>query len=214
MLGLYLACCGILLLTYTGQIGEANAYMGMQAWNMSVAGYVGFATGLPVVAWVAARTRDAHLIFPVILRTITVTSFLVLHPVIGPCHRAQFLRELLFCFCLFRGRNTGCDSSRIKNEGPNRSARVESLVVLALLVVVVSAAAKTPASAGFGIDLSYDRRLEGREIYAAGSWLAYGLSMAMNGLTPYLAFRAGLSSRRSLFGVAVAASVSFTGYWA
>lgn len=212
-LGLYLACSVVLLLTYTGQIGEDNAYMGMQPWDMSVAGYVGFAAGLPIVAWVASRTRGRPSdFFRLFYGAIAVTSFLVLHPVIGPLPVTAIFAGLVLLFLpLLMLEVLDAILPALKTKGFIGSAWVEALVVLALVVVVVSAAAHPPASAGFGLDASYDRRLEGREIYGAGSWLAYGLSMAMNGLAPYLAFRAGLRSRLFLFGVAVAAAGFF--FW-
>lgn len=213
MLGLYLACSIVLLLTYIGQIGEANAYMGMKPWDMSVAGYVCFATGLAIVAWVASRSRGRPSdFFRIFYGTIAVTSFLVLHPINGPMPPPViFAGIVILLLPLLMIEILDAILPTLKIKGLIASAWLEALVVLALLVLVVSAAANPPASAGFGIDFSYDRRLEGREIYAAGSWLAYGLSMAMNGLAPYLAFRAGLRSRLHLFGFAVAAVVFF--YW-
>lgn len=213
MLGLYLACSAILLLTYTGQIGEANAYMGMKPWDMSLAGYVGFATGLPIVAWVASRTRGRPSdFFRLFYGTIAVTSFLVLHPVVGPLPVTAIFAGLVLLFLpLLMLEILDAIFPALKVKGVIGSTWVEVLVVLALVVVVMSAATHPPASAGFGLDTSYDRRLEGREIFGAGSWLAYGLSMTMNGLAPYLAFRAGLRSRVFLFGVAVVAVCFF--YW-
>lgn len=213
MLGLYLACSVVLLLTYTGQIGEANAYMGMQPWDMSVAGYVGFAAGLPIVAWVASRTRGRPSdFFRLFYGTIAVTSFLVLHPVIGSLPATAIFAGLVLLFLpLLMIEVLDAIFPALKTKGLIGSAWLESLIVLALVVVVVSAAAHPPASAGFGLDASYERRLEGREIYRASSWLAYGVSMAMNGFAPYLAFRAGLRSRLYLFGFAVAAVCFF--YW-
>lgn len=213
MLGLYLACSVVLLLTYTGQIGEANAYMGMQPWEMSVAGYVGFAVGLPVVAWVVSRTRGRPSdFFRLFYGTIAVNSFLVLHPVIGPLSAMEIFVGIIILFLpLLMIEMLDAVLPAIKIKGLVGSAWIEWLLVLILLLVVTSAAVRPPASAGFGLDLSYDRRLEGRDIYSAGSWLAYGLSMAMNGLAPYLAFRAGLRFRFHFFGLALAAVCFF--YW-
>ena len=187
--------------------------MGMQPWDMSVAGYVAFVLGVPLVAWIVSRTKGRPSdLFRLFYGTIAINSFLVLHPVIGPLSATEIFAGIILLFLpLLMIEMLGAILPALKIKGIVGSAWVESLVVLALAVVIVSAAAYPPASAGFGIDLSYDRRLEGREIYGAGSWLAYGLSMAMNGLAPYLAFRAGLRSRLYLFGVAVAA-VSFF-YW-
>ena len=212
-LALYLGCSAVLLLAYTGQIGEANAYMGMQPWDMSVAGYFGFAVGWPAVAWIVSRTQGRPSdFFRLFYGTIVATSFLVLHPVTGAFAATEIFTGVVLLFLPFVMMEV-LDSvlPTIKIRGVVGSAWIELLIVLVLLLVVASAAARPPSSAGFGLDVSYDRRLEGRDIYGAGSLLAYGLSMAMNGLAPYLAFRAGLRSRFFIFGVALAAVGFF--YW-
>jgi hypothetical protein len=212
-LGLYAACSVVLLLVYTGQIGEDNAYLGMQPWDMSIAGYVGFVAGLPMVAWIVSRTRGRPSdFFRLFYGTIAIGSFLVLHPVIGPLSTAEiFAGIVLLLLPLLMLELFGAILPVIGSRGFIGSGWIEWLLVLALLVVVVCAAASPPASAGFGLDLSYDRRIEGRETYLAGSWLAYGLSMIMNGVAPYLAFKAGLRSRLFLFSVALAAGLF--SYW-
>ncbi|MDP3163929.1 MAG: hypothetical protein Q8N06_00565 [Hydrogenophaga sp.] len=212
-LALYLGCSVVLLLTYTGQIGEANAYMGMQPWDMSVAGYFGFAIGLPVVAWIVSMTKGRPSdFFRVFYGTIVVTSFLVLHPVSGRFSAPEIFTGIVFLFLPFvMIEALDAILPTIKIRGVIGASWLELLIVLVLLFVMLNAAARPPASAGFALDVSYDRRLEGRDIYGAGSWLAYGLSMAMNGLAPYLAFRAGLGSRIFIFGVALTAVGFF--YW-
>lgn len=212
-LALYLACSVVLLIAYTGQIGEANAYMGMQPWDMSVAGYIGFLIGLPIVAWIVSRAKERPSdFFRVFYGTIVVTSFLALHPVTGAFSVTEIFTGILLLFLPFLMIEI-LDTvlPAIKIRGMVGSAWIELVLVLALLLVVASAATRSPASAGFGLDVSHHRRLEGRDIYAAGSLLAYGLSMAMNGMAPYLAFRAGLRSSVLLFGVSLVAVTFF--YW-
>jgi hypothetical protein len=213
MLGLYLACSFVMLFTYTGQIGEANAYMGMQPWDMPFAGYVVFAIGLPIMAWMAYRAHGRPADFFILFYgTITLTSFLVLHPITGPLTAGEtgvgvvILLLPLLMVELFR---VIIPAIRIKGLLPGKW--VEYALVVALLSVIAMSAAHQPASAGFGLDVSYDRRLEGRDIFTAGSFLAYGLAMAMNGVSPYLGFRAGLYMRPLLLTGALAAVVFF--YW-
>ncbi|MGI2026443.1 hypothetical protein, partial [Endozoicomonas acroporae] len=71
-------------------------------------------------------------------------------------------------------------------------------VVLSLCSVFFSLLNPTP-SASFGLEDSYIRRLEGREIYAFRSPLAYLNSMVMNGILPFLAFYSGWKLRLFLF---------------
>lgn len=212
-LALYLACSIVLIVTYTGQIGEANAYLGMQPWDMSAAGYVGFAVGWPFVAWIVSRTKGRPSdFFRLFYGTIVVTSFLALHPVTGLFSAVEiFVGMVLLFLPLLAVELLDATIPAIKFRGLIGPAWFEWLLVFALLFVVASAAVQPPDSAGFGLDASYDRRLEGRELYGAGSWLAYGLSMAMNGLAPYLAFRAGLRSRMILLVASVASACFF--FW-
>lgn len=59
------------------------------------------------------------------------------------------------------------------------------------IVIVIYSIKNTPTSAGFSLETSYVRRLEGREAYAAGTLIAYLIGMLANGIGPYLAFLAG-----------------------
>lgn len=187
--------------------------MGMQPWDMSAAGYAGFLIGLPVVAWAVSRTRGRPSdFFRLFYGTIVVNSFLVLHPISGPLSVTEVfagITILLLPLLVIDMLNAIVPAIRFR--GVIGSAWIEWLLLSLLMVVVIAAALRPPASAGFGLDVSYDRRLEGRDLYGAGSWLAYGLSMAMNGVAPYLGFRAGMRSRVLLFVMALAAGCFF--YW-
>jgi hypothetical protein len=187
--------------------------MGMQPWDMSVAGYVAFVLGVPLVAWIVSRTKGRPSdFFRLFYGTIVIISFLVLHPVIGPLSATEIIAGIVILFLpLLMIEILDAVLPAVKIKGMVGSAWIEWLLMLVLLLVVVGALARPPESSGFGLDASYDRRLEGRDIYGAGSWLAYGLSMAMNGFAPYLAFRAGLSSRPFLFCMALAAAIFF--FW-
>ncbi|KAB7690946.1 MULTISPECIES: O-antigen polymerase [Plesiomonas] len=65
------------------------------------------------------------------------------------------------------------------------------IVSLFCLFVILLALSNAPSSAGFSFATSYVRRLEGRDCYPAGSFIAYSISIVMNGLAPLLAFWAG-----------------------
>jgi hypothetical protein len=69
----------------------------------------------------------------------------------------------------------------------------------------------SPPSVGFDIITSPERRLEGRELYTAGSLIAYALGMCMNGIAPYLAFKGVINGRRLLFLTALGSVIFF--YW-
>lgn len=213
LLALQLACSAVMVIVYTGQIGEDNAYLGMQPWDMSVAGYAAFLIGLPFIAWIISNSRERPSdFFRLFYGTIVVNSFLVLHSVSGFLSATEiFAGVAILLFPLLMIEVLDAILPALKIRGLIRSSWLECLLLAVLLGVVIAAAISPPASAGLGLDDSYDRRLEGRDLYSAGSWLAYGLSMAMNGLAPYIAFRAGLRSRAFLFAIALAAGGFF--YW-
>ena len=65
------------------------------------------------------------------------------------------------------------------------------------------------ASASFGIEDVYIRRIEGREIYPTGSLQAYINAMIMNGLCSFLAFYSAWKKKWMYILVAIACWISF-----
>ena len=66
-----------------------------------------------------------------------------------------------------------------------------------------------PDSSGFTLFDSYDRRLEGRDVYQSGSVVAYLNSMAVNSLAPFIAFYAGFLNKRGLLLAAIFIVLAF-----
>ncbi|KAB7684928.1 hypothetical protein GBN23_01420 [Plesiomonas shigelloides] len=83
------------------------------------------------------------------------------------------------------------------------------IVLIFCLSVIVIAFSNAPTSAGFSYATSYVRRLEGRDCYPAGSFIAYSCSIVMNGLAPLLAFWAGCYSERFKFVISIIIWLSF-----
>lgn len=100
---------------------------------------------------------------------------------------------------------------RVKWRGAISSNIVDKLFLGILFAAIGYSYVNSPSGAGFDILTSYDRRLEGREIYTAGSLIAYALAMSMNGFAPYLAFRGAINRQNSLISIAFGAAVFF--YW-
>jgi len=71
------------------------------------------------------------------------------------------------------------------------------------IVIVLYSIKNAPTSAGFSFDASYVRRLEGREVYAAGTVIAYLINMLANGIGPYLAFVAGEKNLKILIPLSI-----------
>jgi len=72
---------------------------------------------------------------------------------------------------------------------------VYGIVAIALLLLVRSGI----ASAGFDMETSYDRRLEGRDIFQAGAAVSYLVSMVSNSFLPLMSFWSGYAKRIVVF---------------
>lgn len=69
----------------------------------------------------------------------------------------------------------------------NQSSVILILCVLIIIGVVIVLSSPTP-SAGFDLATSYDRRLEGRDIFRSGSFISYFSNAIINGFSPLVAF--------------------------
>lgn len=184
--------------TYDHQIAEANTGM-----FPLVVSHLGWGYCLVVTFWLArvlAKARgepsDFFLIF---YCSIVLISFLVLHSLAEDVDDQRLTMFLAFLIVpvvtltIFKKF-----IPRLKVAGLLSSRAVQNLVVGVVCLTLLAAFSNAPASAGFGLDNSYTRRLEGRQIYASGELISYALAMCMNGFTPYLAFRAGTGRSKSL----------------
>lgn len=83
-------------------------------------------------------------------------------------------------------------------------------ILVAIAVSGVAVALYSSGSIGaFSIVDAYDRRMAGRDIFQAGSFIAYLNAMSMNGTTPFIAFLGGLLNRKPLGVLALASSLVF-----
>lgn len=88
----------------------------------------------------------------------------------------------------------------------------ETVLLIAIGVVgagVAFAVMNAGSTAGFSIADAYDRRMSGRDIFQAGSAMAYLNVMTMNGINPFLAFLGGFLNRKLLALLAIVFSLAF-----
>lgn len=162
-----------------------------------------------VLAKAKGEPSDFFLIF---YCSIVLISFLVLHSVAEEVDDQRLTTFLAFlivpvvALAIFKKF-----IPRVKAVGLLNSRAVQNLVVGVVCLTLLAAFSNAPASAGFGLDNSYARRLEGRQIYASGELISYALAMSMNGFTPYLAFRAGAGKSKSLLLFSSCAALFF--FW-
>lgn len=213
MLFLYVIYVFALVNTYDFQIADANAYAGMKPWEMTSAGWAVLAIALPLIALMASRIKgNPSDFFVLFYSAIPVISFLSLTSTSGKINNSILLPSLLIViFPLLAIWVIQYLLPKLRWRGVVPSAIIERVFLGILFLVIMFSCVNAPASVGFDITALYDRRLEGRELYTAGSLIAYGLAMCMNGIAPYLAFRGAVNNRRLLTLTAFGSVVFF--YW-
>ena len=90
--------------------------------------------------------------------------------------------------------------------------RWETLVAILFTIAlsgVAFAVYNSNSSGGFSIIDAYERRTIGRDIFKAGSLVAYLNVMTMNGVIPFIAFLGGFMNRKSYTVLAIGFSVVF-----
>lgn len=213
MLFLYVIYAWVMIHTYDFQIAEANAYAGMQPWEMTFAGWVILVIALPTMAFMATCVKGKPSDFFVIFYSaIPVVSFVALTSTSGKIKNSILLPSLfIIIFPLLMIWVIQYLIPKITWRGFVSSIIIERALLGILFAIIMFSYFNSPASAGFDIIASSDRRLEGRELYTAGSLIAYALAMCMNGFAPYLAFKGAINGRRLLFLTALGSVIFF--YW-
>ena len=213
LLSLYVLFVYSLIHTYTFQIAEANAYMGMQPWEMTVIGWFFLAIGMPTIILIISKLKGHPSDFFIIFYSlITITSFLSLNSVSGKIHDFNFLTSLLIItlpiiFIMVLKRLM----PKLKFNGVFSKLILEKFIYLILFLIIIYSYVNPPASAGFSFIDSYDRRLEGRDIYQSGGLAAYVMAMSMNGIIPLIGFKAGLLDKIKTLFLALALALFF--FW-
>lgn len=197
--------------TYDFQIAGGNP--GMLPLTISNVALVSGLLGLLLLAVLLAQVRgqpsDFFLIF---YSAIVVVSYLSLHSLLGEVNEKDFLFFALIVISpLVVVKLFGAILPEFRCSGFVSPAFIQNAVIVIVIFAVIGGFLSAPSSVGFGIDDSHLRRLEGRDIYTAGSLLAYALSMSMNGFVPYLAYRSGVRFNLGLLVFSTLISIFF--YW-
>lgn len=83
------------------------------------------------------------------------------------------------------------------------------LVLCFCLVGLALALSNAPSAAGFDFSTSYERRIEGRSIFSAGTPLAYINAAIVNGFAPFLAFFAAKRRSTHLLAISVICGLGY-----
>lgn len=83
------------------------------------------------------------------------------------------------------------------------------IIVFISVITLIYGVLNAPASSGFNVENSYDRRLEGRDIFLAGSVGAYLISMTVNSFLPFLSFFAAQRKSVKAFIFSLLSALAF-----
>lgn len=199
--------------TYDFQIAGENSYHGMMPWEMSFMGWIFLGIILLFIIFFTSRlTGNPSDFFVVFYSAVPLISFCALTSTSGRVIESIFLPSLLIVsFPLVSLFLAKYFLPKIRWYGFVSSNIIDFTVIGLLCCTILYSFINSPPSASFEIINSYERRLEGREIYPAGSIIAYLLAMSINGVSPYLAFKGYANRRSSLVLIAFFSAIFF--YW-
>ena len=202
----------LLLVIYVVQLQYSNAYLGYQLYEGSLEQILTtIAMVIAVVCLVPreiSRPSDFFLLF---YGAVVLMSCGVFNQVTGTIDVIQsvvlFFTLLVPVFVVLVLRSVALKIS------PPLSLPPVMVYGVALALVAAAFAYGHSNGGGGGFDwfAMYNRRLEGRDQFEAGSAGAYLLSMAINGLTPFVAFVGG--ARKNVTLVALGVGMGCFAFW-
>lgn len=200
-----------LLAAYGLQLAETNEYMG----------YVEFSFDVPYIVALVAAIFFIGMLMPVEIRspsdffTFLYGLFVLLpYAILFPIRSPVELLDFTLFFSALAGPFVAV--SAVTGAVPplrvprliSQKALVFMLVLLCVIGVFIALSNPT-ASAGFDLATSYERRMQGREIFPTGTPLAYLNAAIVNGFAPYLAFVAGWQRRAWLIALSLFCGLAF-----
>lgn len=200
----------ILMDVYVGQIAESNAYVGYMPIEIDFSYLMLTTLGILTVSLLMPTkfTRPSH--FFVFSQCLFVLyPVVVFFPIGGSSDPIRFLS--IFLILLFPVVVISTFSRafpRLYFPKIYDLKEMSNFLVVVVGVVLVVTFVFAPSSAGFGLEDSYDRRIEGRETFTSNSVQAYLLAMSANGFVPTLGFLAGFCNKKSLMAIGLFANVA------
>ncbi|WP_312301295.1 hypothetical protein [Stutzerimonas nitrititolerans] len=200
-----------LLVVYDLQLAEMNEYMGYRKFPIDLPYVMSSGLAVFVIAiLMPLEIRRPSDFFTFLYGLFVLLPYATLFPIRTP---VDFQNSILFFSAL---------------AGPLFAVRIASVVVpplrvpalinpkifiyflvLLCLVGVFLALSNSPASAGFDFATAYERRIQGREIFLAGTPMAYLNAAILNGFAPFLAFVAGWQRRYWLLALSLFCGFAF-----
>ncbi len=182
-----------LLVVYGLQLAETNEYMGYRTfsvdWSYLCSSFVAvLATGM----FMPTRIRRPSDFFSLLYGVFTLLPYATLFPIRSPLVFQDFaLSFATLAVPLITIRIATMSIPPLRLPWLISQRPLIWLFVSLCVTGVVLALLNPPASAGFDLTTSYERRIEGRSIFSFGTPSAYLNSAIVNGFAPFLAFVAG-----------------------
>lgn len=200
----------VLLWTYHIQIADSNQYMGYVLFPIDVAFLIKLILSVLFLSFFfPARITKPSDFFFLVQVLVVCLPFTVFHQIryeMGIEYVVWFilliLPMILLKFILWPPIKISIPATHGYN--------LDLTLAMALgFTAVLLAANSAPDSSGFSLYDSYDRRLEGRDVYQPRSVVAYLNSMTVNGIAPFIAFYAGFLNKRNLLLAAIFIVVAY-----
>ena len=200
-----------LLAAYGLQLAEANDYAGYRLFSIDFRYLTGamlsvFAVGVMMPTHVR-RPSD---FFFTLYGLFVVLPYATLYPIRNDIESAELIVGFsILLFPLLSMRIVSAVVPKVRFPKLLKQQAIVWVIVLLCIGGLLHALANPPSSAGFDLATAYDRRIEGRSIFPAGTLSAYFNTAIVNGFAPFLAFIAGLRRQVLLMALAMFSGVAF-----
>lgn len=207
---LFLLAAG-LLMAYDLQLAETNEYMGYRTFSIDLPYVISSVTAIFIIGMLmptAIRRPSDFFIF--LYGLFVLLPYATLFPIRNPIELQDFM---LFFSALagpfFAVRIVSVAVPPLRAPGLITQKTLVILLALLCITGVCLALSTPPASAGFDLATAYERRIQGRDIFSAGTPLAYLNAAIVNGFAPLLAFVAGWQRRAWLLAFSLFCGFAF-----
>jgi len=193
---LFLLAAGILM-AYNLQLAETNEYMGYRTFSINFPYLISLVLAVIFIGMlIPSEIKKPSDFFTFLYGIFVLVPYMTLYPIRYPTGGLDliiFFFALAGPFCIVRIVGVIAPAVRFPRLIPVKI--LIFLLALLCLVGVFFALLNAPVSSGFNLETTYDRRLEGRDIFPIRSPLAYLSAAIVNGFAPFLAFIAGWQRR-------------------
>jgi hypothetical protein len=200
-----------LLMVYRVQLVHTNLYLGFRDFPIDPA-YLITAIAALLFAGILmpAHLRKPSDFFSALYGLFIVIPYATMYPIRAPVEPEHFtLYFLVLVFPLLAVRLVTASAPAGRVPALIKQQVIVWLVALLCIAGLLLAFANPPASASFDLENVYVRRLEGRDVFPAGSLSAYLNAAVVNGFAPFLAFIAGWRRKTVLLGLAIVSGIGF-----